>query len=182
MNRAPKKSLEFLLARTARFGGPEPNGRSWNLAELFAISNGSAVDPDAFLALVFRADASVSALWASLDPESRTVVEECHCEAVSYSLERVEWSECAYQEPLYRRFLHPQRRRTGPSHALRHRRRRVRPRARARRGGTFPSSRSRSSSRGAPPSTRASSWTSSPGASRLPRNGTPSTSKAPTTG
>ena len=133
MIRTPKKSLDpsptldVLLAKTVRFGSPEANARWWNLAELFAISNGSSVDPDAFLALVsgwsldrsrrlfepgagpielvFRADRSVSALWASLDPESRTIVEECHREAVAYSLERVEWVECAYQEPLYRRFL-----------------------------------------------------------------------------
>ena len=129
-----KKSLDsesipnFLLARTLRGGGFEPKGRWWNLAELFSFSNGATIDPDAFLSLVsgwapdrnrrldesaaertlqitFRADPSVSSLWAIADSRTRSEIEHCHQEAVARSLELVEWSECAFQEPLYRRFL-----------------------------------------------------------------------------
>ena len=51
MNLTPKKSIDahsipnFLLDRTSRCGGCEPNGKWWNLAELFAFSNGSSIDP-----------------------------------------------------------------------------------------------------------------------------------------
>ena len=119
---------DYFLSRTPAFGGLQPHGMWWNLAELFAISNGSPVDPGAFVRLAsgrspdgvrrladvsprdgveltFRADASVAALWASLDCERRAIVEQCQIEAVAHSLQLVEWRECAYQEPLYERFL-----------------------------------------------------------------------------
>lgn len=119
---------DYYLSQTPAFGGLQPYGRWWNLAEMFAISNGSTVAPDAFvhlasgqspdgtraladvsprdgLDLMFRADASVAALWASLDSERRAIVEQCQVEAVAHSLQLVEWRECAYQEPLYERFL-----------------------------------------------------------------------------
>jgi hypothetical protein len=129
-----KKSLDsdsipnFLLARTSQCGGSESNGKWWNLAELFSFSNGTTIDPEAFRSLVsgwapdrsrpldedaadrtvqitFRADASVSSLWATSDSRTRSEIERCHQDAVAHSLEVVEWSECAYQEPHYRRFL-----------------------------------------------------------------------------
>ena len=119
---------DYFLSQTPAFGGLQPYGRWWNLAEMFAISNGSTVASDAFVnlasgsspdgtrvlaevsprdgvELTFRADASVAALWASLDCERRAIVEQCQIEAVAHSLQLVEWKECAYQEPLYERFL-----------------------------------------------------------------------------
>ena len=119
---------DYFLSQTPAFGGLQPYGRWWNLAEMFAISNGSPVtaatfanlasgrSPDGARAfadvsprdgveLTFRADASVAALWASLDCERRAIVEQCQIEAVAHSLQLVEWSECAYQEPLHERFL-----------------------------------------------------------------------------
>ena len=134
MKLTPKKSIDahsisnFLLDRTSQCGGCEPNGKWWNLAELFAFSNGSSIDPEAFRSLVsgshpdharllldlpadhsiqitFRADPSLSALWARSDPQIRAELEECHQEAVARSLERVEWTECAFQEPAHQRFL-----------------------------------------------------------------------------
>ena len=130
-----KKSLnlspcppDYFLSHTARCGGAQPAGRWWNLAELFGISNGSEVDPQALLHLAngrspdgghvladvgphdcvelnFHADPSVALLWFSLDPERRAVVEHCHLEAVARALQAVEWLHCAYQEPRYSRFL-----------------------------------------------------------------------------
>ena len=134
MNLMRKKSCSppcppaHFLSQTPPYGGLQPYGRWWNLAELFGISNGSQVDPDAFLNLVagrspdgkrhladiapgdgleltFRADPSVARLWAALDTERRAIVEQCQIEAVAHSLQAVEWAECAFQEPLYKRFL-----------------------------------------------------------------------------
>ena len=119
---------DYFLSQTPALGGLQPHGRWWNLAEMFAISNGSPVAPSAFAHLVsgrspdgarqladvsprdgveltFRADPSVAALWASLDSERRAILEQCQVEAVTHSLQAVEWRECAYQEPLYERFL-----------------------------------------------------------------------------
>ena len=134
MSPRPKKTCDvpctpdYFLWRTSSHGGLQPHGRWWNLAELFAISNGSQIEPTAFLhlahgrspdgrcelsaatpadgvELTFRADPSIAALWATLDSERQAIDEQCQIEAVAHSLQLVEWAECAYQEPLYERFL-----------------------------------------------------------------------------
>ena len=133
MIQMPKKTCDapctpdYYLSRTPPFGGLQPHGRWWNLAGLFAIANGSQIDPDGFLnlacgrspdgkrhlldtipshgiELTFRADPSVSTLWATLDNERRALVEQCQIEAVALSLQAVEWNECVLQEPVYDRF------------------------------------------------------------------------------
>lgn len=131
----PKKTLNldpcdprYFLSRTVRFGGDQPNGKWWNLAELFGIPNGSDVERVAFLhlvhgrspdgrrvladvapkdcvELVFRADPSVAQLWACLETERRVIVEHCQMLAVAQALQATEWQHCAYQNPFYSRFL-----------------------------------------------------------------------------
>ena len=135
MTITPTKTLDlnqcgpdYYLSRTPAGGGIQPNGRWWNLAELFSLSNGTSADaaavinlyhgqspdgrrtlcdanPRHAIELTFRADPSVMTLWCSLDPERRAVLEQAHIEAVAYSLQAAEWNECAYQDPLYSRFL-----------------------------------------------------------------------------
>ena len=131
----PTKSLHLrpaapghFLSQTVRFGGAQPAGRWWNLAELFGLPNGGELDAHALLRLaqgrspdgervladvtlgdgvelVFRAPASVATLWATLEGEGRASVEQCHREAVAYSLQATEWRRCALQAPLHARFL-----------------------------------------------------------------------------
>lgn len=135
MTITPTKTLDlnpcgprYYLSRTPAGGGIQPNGRWWNLGELFSLSNGASAESDAVInlyhgrspdgrhtlcdvnpphavELTFRADPTVMALWSSLDPERRAVIEQAHLEAVAYSLQAAEWNECAYQAPLYSRFL-----------------------------------------------------------------------------
>ena len=135
MTIAPIKTLHttpcppaYYLSRTAAGGGMQPNARWWNLGELFSLPNGAEADPEAVMNLArgrsphgygvlidtiphraiditFRADPSVAALWASLDADRRTLVEQCQFEAAAYALQAVEWNECAYQVPHYSRFL-----------------------------------------------------------------------------
>ena len=131
----PAKSLHLdcaapgrLLSLTVPFGCAQPAGRWWNLAELFGFANGSELDAHALLRLahgrspdgervladvtpgdgvelVFNAPASVATLWATLEGEGRASVEQCHREAVAYSLQATEWRRCAFQAPLHARFL-----------------------------------------------------------------------------
>lgn len=135
MTITPKKTLDltpcapdYYLSKTPAGGGIQPNGRWWNLAELFSLSNGATAEPEAVInltrgrsptgetvlhdaspraavELTFRADPSVVTLWGSLDAERRALVEQSQIEAVAYSLQAVEWNECAYQVPRYSRFL-----------------------------------------------------------------------------
>ena len=135
MTIAPKKTLDtapsppdYYLSCTPAGGGIQPAGRWWNLAELFSLPNGGEADPEAVtnlawgrspqgrdlltdtnprnaIEITFRADTSVAALWSCLDAERRALVEQSQFEAVAYSLQAVEWNECAYQAPHYHRFL-----------------------------------------------------------------------------
>ena len=115
------------LSQTVRFGGTQPAGRWWNLAEHVGLPNGGELDAHALLLLahgrspdgervladvtpgdgvelVFRAPASVATRWATLQGEGRANVEQCHREAVACSLQATEWRRCAFQAPLHTRF------------------------------------------------------------------------------
>ena len=104
-------------------GGDEPDGVWWNPSGLFGLEDGDDIEATAFqnlhsgrspingsaltrnadrpgrspgLDITFSPDKSISALWAIADSELRSTIEQCHDDAVRWTLENVTRRHCAY--------------------------------------------------------------------------------------